>query len=258
MKLDASLHQSFGPENIPPPTPCQFQYPLVDPGHQFSIGQGDFPAPVAILQAALCDDYSTPIEFVMQSVSQPVAAPASWKEAVPPPARKREREHTAPAAVGDASAEPSRPSKRSAHFNLKLQPAAAAAAAPAPMQESPAPPLADIPEPFAASAARKPTASWNKTRCSPAVFNPGAQFGVCGFCMKLLMYLEPPHDPGERLTWFGRHRASGKQTNRDCRGTAPAVFEQWRREDWEGVVPRSHPLRPLPPSLEDIKLIEYE
>lgn len=118
--------------------------------------------------------------------------------------------------------------------------------APPPAATTPVPPpVAPVPTP----AGRRPNATYKKVRCSPAVLEPGAQYGFCLFCKKLLVYDEPAHARGERPTYFGRHRGKGKKTTKDCRGCDPAIYEQWRREDWEGA-PRTSGREAPPPRSE--------
>lgn len=192
------------------------------------------------LDSFLAEDISADAPFLTQGRPFTVPVPATNTQ----PSAKRPRAAPAAAAASEQPVPASKRPRRGAASASTELPAISAAVASEPAAAG------ATPEP----ARRKPKASWNGARCSPAVFTPGAQYGVCGFCDKLLMFSEPPHETGERLTWFGRHRGSGKRTTADCRGCDPAVFEQWRREDWEGA-PRTLATRPAPPPLSAINFL---
>lgn len=161
-----------------------------------------------------------------------LAAPSAARAAV----AKRPRDPPQPAQPTFASS-PRKRSRRTA--SLGPLPEADAATPEPVLQTTPAP-------------RRKAMASYNKARCSAGVFLPGARYGICGICGKLLLYTPPVAAPGERLSWFASHAEKGKNHRKDCGGCEPALREQWHREDWEGA-PRSDPSRPTPPPLSEIR-----
>lgn len=119
-----------------------------------------------------------------------------------------------------------------------------AAAVPVALVPTPPPPPPQLP---AAAGGSRGNATFNKIRCSGAVFAPGAVFGFCGFCEKLLVYRKPTLTwRGERPTWFGDHRGKSKKAKKPCPGTNPAFYEHWRRED-TGKVERTSGRAPPPP-----------